>query len=594
MPTAAPRAQAARHHRARHHRARHLCALLALVAAVGLLGGLAATPASAHAGVESTDPPDGVRLPEAPTSVSVTFTEEVSAELGGLTVLDRTGARVDTGDVTQPSGDVVRVALRPDLPESTYIATYRVVSADGHPIAGSWVFAVGERSPLDIDPATVTPVTDPTWDRLGDLTRGITYVATLLAAGGMVFLAFVLDGTAGTRGLRRTVVVASGVGFVAMLAWTATQGAVATGLGGEAAVDPDVLEVVLRRTMGWPLLATTVGLAAIVVATHLRSRAALQTVGFYGSAAVVAGYALWGHAREIDNRWLGIGADVVHTAVAAIWFGGLVLIAQVLRHRGRRLRSTDDGAALVTTTGETVARFSQLAAVSVLLLWIGGATLAWLGTGGVDGLTGSTYGRLVLAKVGVVVVVLGIAGWNRRVLVPAIALDAVAAEEGDEPLAPEVARRWSHLRRAVVAEAAALVAALGLTAVLVDTPPASDDPTGGTRTVAPFDTLVALEQVDAQMQVNVVPGSTGDNDIHISFYDASGLPADVVDEVTLELSLPSEGVEPITREAERAGPGHFLWEGDALAIPGTWTIAVVSRISEFEEEVTELTVPVAR
>lgn len=608
-------------------------AVLAVLVALAMGAVLAvAPPAGAHAGVLETDPADGIRLTEAPTSVSVTFTEEVSAELGGLRVLDSDGERVDTGDVTRPAADQVRVSLRPDLPEDTYIATYRVVSADGHPISGSWVFAVGEATSLDIDPASVTPETDTTWERIGDLGRTLTYVGTLLAAGGMVFVAFVLDGTAGTHRLRLTIVVASAVGLVGMLVWTAAQGAVATGLGWDAALDPDVLEIVLRDTMGWALLATTAGLAAIVVATRVEQRAVVQTVGFYGAAAVVVGYALWGHASEYENRWLGVGADLLHTAVAAIWFGGLVMMALLLRSRGHLLRAagptsdpgrapsgtddvvggtavitrpatsvdrsiaTSDAAALVTSTGETVARFSQLAGWSVGLLWLAGIALTWLGTGGIDGLTDSSYGRLVLAKAAIVVVVLAVAGWNRRVLVPAIALDAVDAEDDPdtEPDRDAVTARWSTLRRSVAGEAAALVVVLAVTAVLVNTPPAVDDPTStGSRASQPFDTLVGLEGTDTQMQVNVVPGSAGENDIHISYYDGTGLPADVVESVRLEMSLPERDVEPIRRDAVRAGPGHFTWDGDALAIGGTWRIDVITRVDEFTEVVTELSVPVA-
>ncbi len=603
---------------------RRAVALLAavLVLVLGLVA-TAGSPAGAHAGLLGTDPADGIRLVEAPTSVSATFSESVSAELGGLQVLNSDGERVDTGEVTQPEDDRLRVGLRADLPEDTYIATYRVVSADGHPVNGSWVFAVGEATSLDIDPTTVVPPGDATWERVGGVARTLTFAGTLLAAGGIVFLAFVVDGTVGTARLRATIVAAAAAGLVGMLLWTAAQGAVATGLGSDAAFDPDVLEIVLRDTMGWALLVTTTGLAAVVVATRFPQRAVVQTVGFYGAAGVVVGYALWGHASEYDNRWLGVGADLLHTAVAAVWFGGLVMLALLLRSRGRLLRAATAGApeggdergtaggtavvtrttptdveaaALVTSTGETVARFSQLAGWSVAVLLVAGTALTWLGTGGIDGLTGSTYGRLVIAKVAITVAVLAVAAWNRRVLVPSIALDAVDAE--DDPTAAiegdAVGARWSKLRRAVIGEAAALVVVLAVTAVLVDTPPAVDDPTAaGSRTSAPFATLVTLEGTDTQMQVNVVPGSAGENDMHISYYGSTGLPADVVESVRLEMSLPERGVEPITRDAERAGPGHYFWDGDALAIAGTWRIDVVTRIDEFTEIVTELTVPVA-
>ena len=61
----------------------------------------------------------------------------------------------------------------------------------------------------------------------------------------------------------------------------------------------------------------------------------------------------------------------------------------------------------------------------------------------------------------------------------------------------------------------------------------------------------------------------------------------------LMIDEPRANVAVITRDAERAGPGHYVWDGDALAIAGTWQIDVVTRVDEFTEIVTGLSVPVA-
>ena len=115
---------------------------LALVAAT-------ASPAAAHASLISIDPADGARLDESPDHVTLTFTEPVSAELGGVRVLDATGATVHQG-AARANGAEVQIDLEPNLPDGTYVVSYRVVSADGHPVRGGSVFGVGEAT-VDAD-----------------------------------------------------------------------------------------------------------------------------------------------------------------------------------------------------------------------------------------------------------------------------------------------------------------------------------------------------------------------------------------------------------------------------------------------------------
>ncbi len=72
-----------------------LAATITVVLATVFTG---ATPASAHAVVIGSTPTDGQTLASAPQEVQITFSEGVSSELGGLTVLNSAGDRVDNDD----------------------------------------------------------------------------------------------------------------------------------------------------------------------------------------------------------------------------------------------------------------------------------------------------------------------------------------------------------------------------------------------------------------------------------------------------------------------------------------------------------------
>src|SRR5262249_48823974 len=106
---------------------------------------LAPAAASAHATLEGTVPSRGAQLKAAPAQVVFRFDESGEASLGALRVCDAHGNPVQTGGAFHPNGrgDEVAVRLRSGLGNGAYTATYRVISADGHPVSSGFVFTVG-------------------------------------------------------------------------------------------------------------------------------------------------------------------------------------------------------------------------------------------------------------------------------------------------------------------------------------------------------------------------------------------------------------------------------------------------------------------
>lgn len=122
-------------------------ALISLAAALAVLA-LGAPAASAHARLEGSTPARGAVLERQPASATFQFSESVEANFGAVRVYDAKGRRVDDGKASHPGGrgDEVAVGLRSGLPEGTHTATYRVVSADSHPVEGGLVFSIGHAS----------------------------------------------------------------------------------------------------------------------------------------------------------------------------------------------------------------------------------------------------------------------------------------------------------------------------------------------------------------------------------------------------------------------------------------------------------------
>ncbi|HST97274.1 MAG TPA: copper resistance CopC family protein, partial [Geodermatophilus sp.] len=108
--------------------------LVALVTGWLLINVVVAGPAAAHAELVSTDPAEGARLEQAPDTVTLRFSEPVSIGAGYARLLDADGTvQVSTASV---DGDTLTITPRSDLPDDVgYLVTFRVVSADSHPIS---------------------------------------------------------------------------------------------------------------------------------------------------------------------------------------------------------------------------------------------------------------------------------------------------------------------------------------------------------------------------------------------------------------------------------------------------------------------------
>jgi copper transport protein len=529
--------------------------LLAVVALLGL-----ARPASAHAVLLSTTPADRSALDAAPAEVSLEFNEDVSATLGSVRAFDDSGDRVDEGDLVV-EGSRIRLGLRDGLGDGAYVVTYRILSADAHPVTGAFAFTVGDVTAAD--DGTIAGLLgeddDRTWEIAGAAVRFVEYGGALLAAGLGAFLVLAHDGGPEAPRLRRGLRLGAAAGAAGVLAALPIQAALATGLGIGALFEPGVAKEVLGDGVGLSSVLVLAGLLGLAVDAGARR---VPTV--LAAVAATVPFALAGHTASADPRLLVTVAIAVHLVAAAVWFGGLVGLVAVLR-----ARRGDDAA----SAGPVVGRFSALAGLSLLGVAVGGSLMGWREVRTLDALTGTTYGKVLIAKVAVVALVAALGGWNRFRLVPAIAS------------APKKA--GALLRRGVRIEGGLLVGAIALTDVLVNVTPA--------RTAAGIGGIFSdtVEFGDGSVNVVVDPNRAGANELHLYVFDDAGRVSDqVFDDLTVRLTLPAAEVGPLEREPYVAGPGHYQVDGSDLSIAGDWTVEVVGRVNRFDQITATVTVPV--
>jgi copper resistance protein C len=148
-----------------------LCAFLAVVA-------LAAAPtAAAHATRIATDPPVNAVLTTGPSQVSATFNEHLQTTFSDMTVVGPDGNLWSTGQ-PRVQGAVIGIDVLPLGPVGTYTVNYRVTSADGHVVSGSWSFQLTVPGTGQPGPPAATPTSTagtPIWPF-------VAVVAVLVAA----------------------------------------------------------------------------------------------------------------------------------------------------------------------------------------------------------------------------------------------------------------------------------------------------------------------------------------------------------------------------------------------------------------------------
>jgi copper transport protein len=570
--------------------------LFALLLGWSVAGVATAGPAAAHASLVSTDPGEGARLETVPAQVTIEFSEGVSLGAGYARVLSSDGERVDTGTAAV-EGRILAIPLRADLPEDGYLVTYRVVSADSHPISGAFSFAVGDGE-LVAAGAAAEDATDPIVSRLLPAARWLGFVGLALAIGVPVLALVCWPGGWGAARRRRlagggavAVAVASVLSFLLQGPYAA-----ATGLG--TALDPDLLAATAGSEAGRAVLARgalALALAAVLLPPWRRGTPpSVSRVAVAGvlAAGLVVSTAATGH--PVAGPWpgLAVAAAVVHVAAMAVWLGGLAgLLLSVLRPPV----PAADLASILTP-------WSRLAFGAVVALVVSGTVQAVREVGSPTALFSTTYGWVLVAKLGLVAVLLGAAGisrvWvhqrlgirgprpaGRRAPVHAFAGAAGSAappEDGpvalrDRSQSEGAAEHVPSLRRSVLVEVAVAAVVLALSAVLVGTPPARS------QVDRPVDVLLPLEGAagpSGSVQVSVDPARAGANTLHVYLFDDSGrLTQPAAIEVTL--TEPSQGIGPLDVDLQPAGPGHFV--GDGMTIPGagTWTLEVAVRLDEF-------------
>jgi copper transport protein len=568
---------------------------------LGLLGLMAmpATPAAAHAALVGSSPGQGSVVAQAPSQVVLTFTEGVTPVTGKVHVIAPDGSQADTGD-PRASGDQLIIPLKPNGPQGTFLVNYRVLSADSHPVGGAFIYSVGAASPGGPPSANAgDQAANPVIRAAFPVARWIGYVGLLLLVGAIAVLALLWPKRLDRRDPIRVIWLGAGLITLATVLEVLLQVPYVAGGGLSDFRAADVREVLASQYGAAHLIRLGVLAAALVLSRPIArgrswgaDRVLLAVLGAIG----VATWSVSGHPSASAVPMTTVVADMIHIGAMGVWLGGLVMLVMFLLPRS----SARELAAIIPI-------WSRWATYAVSALVLTGVAQALIEVGDLSKLLTTTYGWLLLVKIGLVGIVIAVATQSRR-LVPVIAAGTVAAPARE--LVPGIASsvdgsdggyrtdaNWAGedragdpgvparerdavrgLRRLIVAEAAVAAVVLGVTSVLVQTTPARS---AVAQAITPAVQSTTMKDKLYTLTVDVQPATVGLNEVHLYASTPDGQSIDIK-EWKVRASLPDQGIEPIDANVLPVTPSHAIGQ---IGIPraGSWTFTFTLRTTEIDQ-----------
>jgi copper transport protein len=517
--------------------------------------GVAISPAgaSAHAGLVGSEPLAGATLGAAPQAVRISLSEQPEASLSEIEVLGAGGRGEQRGHARPAADDplTLEVPLR-RLGKGVYTVSWKVISAvDGHLTEGTFAFGV-RTSPSGVAGGEGTTRESGSGFEL--LARWLFLLGVIALLGGAV------AGVVGFGGTRGGDLALAAGGWVLAAAGLALLGEAQRSAAGASL--GELLDSSVGRALTWRAVALGLaGLALCVAWREPRARRLSLAAATLAALGLAVAHVDAGHAGAVS--WaasFAVPAQVAHLAAAGVWFGGLA--ALLLGFRGASTAARE----------KAVRRFATLALAALLIVSLTGVLRSAEELTSWGDLLHTGYGLAVLAKVGLVILIVTIAARNRP---------------RREPLTPgdfDALRRRSKLELAVAVAAVAVAALLGTLS-----PPLSSDaaPPGLSASGVDFGHTTRVELTTASED-------PGPNLFTVRAEDYGSGEAIVPAGVTLRFDPQDDpGVQPSTLKLRKDADGAYSGSGPNLAFDGRWDVDVsVERNGGVVEIPLELDLPV--
>lgn len=515
----------------------------------------------AHAVLLDSSPKPGEMLMQSPSEVVANFNEGVGPIF--FKVLDVKGEAVgDPGEI-RLDGTKMILPLRATIPNGTYVLTYRVISADTHPVGATFGFSIGE--PMKTVDATADAGSRSIWSLAVAVNRWALYAGMLWVAGTALFL--LLLGIEGSlredaRQKARWASVLTALSYVLAVGF----GGADMQLGGvDALWKPATWRSGLDSTLASSAVFGVISMA-LLYAGCMAGERRRHGVLIAGVVLAIGSFLVTGHAATAPPAWLMAPVVGAHLLATAFWMGAF----RPLLLSTRQLSAADSGALMQ--------RFSNFAVPAVIVVLISGTAISLKQLGSPANLFNNDYGRVLLTKIILVFVIIGIAAYNKINLTPKLLANDVAGV--------------SKIKRTITLElmlyAIVLSAASALT---VTTPPRALVATGKAGAAEAKMAMMSGGLVKRTLEndagysadIELSPAKVGENMLMVTLRDPAGVIVQGATALEVTVALESAGISEVRLKAEAVGNG--MWHvmiGETL-IPGDWALMIDGYLTDYDK-----------
>ncbi|MFB5762326.1 copper resistance protein CopC [Paenibacillus medicaginis] len=538
----------------------------------------------AHASLVDSNPAANEVLSEPPADIEMTFSEHLQPAFLSVQVRGANGSRVDTGDAALSPGDaaVVTASLKTGIPDGVYTITWRVLSADGHPIQGVIPFQVGTAGEMPGGTGSATPSPPARPDLVA--VRWLLYAGLSLLFGLLCFRLYVWRShnesnsswlEAGAARLQALIWTGFAITTAAVLVSLPLQVSWDAGVPVARAFSPALIGEALQFTTAGKvwfvqvmilLLLSVLLLYAFDHAQPERRRLLWSHTAVILILGIMLAKAFTGHAAAAPIPALTITADFVHLAAASFWIGALAAMILYLPAATRQLPATESG----RVRNETMRRFAGWGMTAAAVLLATGIYTALVHLPSLGALITTGYGYTLLGKTALLIVMLAFAAYQ-----------FLRARQSDGRTQNGAAIRWELSTGMLVLLLAALLTHLS--------------PTAGAETEAEngsFRQTAAAGSYTVELSVD--PTRVGSSSFQVWIRDTGEQPVADIQQITLTLTPEADGSQ--NQSQEIVIPGKSAQPFDAkglLAAPGTWTVKVHALTGSLDSIDADFELPVA-
>lgn len=476
--------------------------------------------ASAHAILESSSPEASTLLVSSPKEIRLDFDEQVEATLGDVRVYDSEQREVVNSKTVRSSSDLsIVTADIPTLQNGVYVVVWRVVSADGHPVAGAFPFEIGTKSTgtsaaLLEEVLNRTETTSPLGNPMSAL-RLLGFLGLILLVGCVSLLW--RSPLLGNARVRKTLRYSSVSIAVSSLGLLLMQGPYTAGKSWGSLFDSFLIGEVMQTRLGLALFIRVIcafawGIIAITASASVSRRWRISVIAT--AIITITTYAASGHQSAGTLSGIFVPLDMIHLAAISTWVGALLALAVV--SKGNSVENE-------------AKRFSQMATWSMPVVVVTGVVQGLHLIGGISTITQSSFGKLLLLKtllVGGVVVF------------------------GSKARATLQSGSFSSITKIIRWESTLVVLVLAVTSLMVAQSP-------NTMPKTPIAYSATKVQNGIVAELSVVPAVVGTAEVHVILTPPGGslTPAK---SVTVQFDLPSRNIPAIPVSMTEIGPNHWI------------------------------------